>query len=140
MAGTMPVYCPRCDYDLEKALSPQCPGCGAEFHMSELRGVQLDARRFIRALTIWSCAWAALFFLLVATRLVVETTGGTRLSMAGFHLFAATTFLLGVLLSAFLAGGMPGPSAGPGLRLQCRLWIGVSILLPLLGLLTAMWR
>lgn len=139
MAGTMPVYCPRCDYDLEKALAPQCPGCGAEFQMGELRNVQLDARRFIRVLTIWSCALAALFFLVVAARLVSEAAGGTRRSLAGFYLFAAGTFVLSTLLSAFLAGGMPGLSAGPGLRLQCRLWVGVSILLPVLGLLTTLW-
>jgi hypothetical protein len=139
MSATLPVYCPVCDYDLEKSLAHTCPGCGAEFHMSELRSAQRDARRFLRVLTWWSCSLAALFFAVVAARLIVEASGGTRTSLAGLYLFSAAVFLLGVPASGFLAGGMPGAGAGPGLRLQCRLWIGVSILLPLLGLLTVLW-
>ena len=139
MTGTMPVYCPRCDTDLERSLGSACPGCGAEFQMGELRATQLDARRYLRVVTLWSCGLAALFFIVVAARLIVEFSGGARASLLGFYLFAAVVFLLGVLASGFLAGGMPGPAAGPGLRLQCRLWIGVSVLLPVLGLLTVLW-
>jgi len=140
MSSKEGVVCPDCRASLERPGTVRCPSCDREVDVPRLRFIQDDSRVYLKYVTIWATVLAALFFATVGSRLLLVLTHRPKSDLVGTYMTLFFLFAIGLFVSAALGGGMPSPEAGRSLRMQSKLWVGVSLLLPILGLMSiAAW-